>query len=52
MEITKGQVVQLKSGGPTMTVEWVEGEEAYCVWFDGKKTAGQKFKCSSLQSYP
>ena len=28
-----GDLVQLKSGGPTMTVNFV-GSEVVCVWFD------------------
>jgi uncharacterized protein YodC (DUF2158 family) len=39
-EIKAGSVVQLKSGGPTMTVAWVEkaGQQysddvAHCTWF-------------------
>jgi uncharacterized protein YodC (DUF2158 family) len=48
MTIDVGDVVRLKSGSPTMTVEWVEDGEAYCVWFDGKKQTGSKFQVSSL----
>lgn len=45
-----GGVVQLKSGGPLMTITWVEDDEAYCEWFDNKKTAGAKFPLTSLLS--
>lgn len=36
----RGDVVQLKSGGPKMTVSYVDGEhkadkEAICIFFDG-----------------
>jgi uncharacterized protein YodC (DUF2158 family) len=48
MDIAEGDVVQLKSGGPEMTVEWIENGEAYCVWFDSKKQTGSTFKVSSL----
>ncbi|RIA37615.1 uncharacterized protein YodC (DUF2158 family) [Hephaestia caeni] len=48
MDIVAGDVVQLKSGGPTMTVEWVEDSAAYCVWFDGKKQSGERFYTTSL----
>jgi uncharacterized protein YodC (DUF2158 family) len=36
-EIKAGDIVMLKSGGPSMTVVFIEGEEAYCQWFDAKK---------------
>jgi len=29
-----GDVVQLKSGGPTMTVNQITSGTAYCQWFD------------------
>jgi len=37
-----GEVVELKSGGPKMTVNWEEGGEVYCTWFDAKNTVQQK----------
>jgi uncharacterized protein YodC (DUF2158 family) len=36
-----GDVVQLKSGGPEMTINYiqdtVDGKQAVCIWFEGKK---------------
>ena len=29
-EFKKGDVVQLKSGGPIMTIDWVKGNECQC----------------------
>jgi len=41
MEFKIGDLVKLKSGGPTMTVEdigpnFAEETTVYCAWFDGK----------------
>lgn len=48
MGISVGDVVHLKSGGPDMTVESIEGGEADCVWFDGAKQIRSTFEVSSL----
>jgi uncharacterized protein YodC (DUF2158 family) len=32
-EIKVGDTVQLKSGGPSMTIEGIRDEAASCVWF-------------------
>ena len=37
MAFQPGDVVQLKSGGPRMTVENVTGDEVECVWFEKNK---------------
>lgn len=58
-QIKEGSVVQLKSGGPTMTVAWIEraGEQytqdvAYCTWFVQDKAPwkvdGKTFPLSNL----
>lgn len=48
MDINAGDIVILKSGGPDMTVEWIEAGAAYCVWFDGKKQNAEHFRVTSL----
>lgn len=55
MEIQTGDVVQLKSGGPKMTVEDIGDYSpigpqngAKCVWFDGKKRLEDVFAITSL----
>ena len=35
MDIKKGSVVTLKSGGPKMTLVEIEGEVLLCKWFYG-----------------
>lgn len=46
----EGNVVQLKSGGPKMTVTTVgteamtREEKVFCVWFDGKKEISGSFE--------
>lgn len=48
-QVQAGSVVVLKSGGPDMTVKWVEGSECYCEWFDGKKVVGSNFEVTSVR---
>jgi uncharacterized protein YodC (DUF2158 family) len=52
-EIKTGDTVQLKSGGPVMTADWVEDNHgvisAYCTWFAGTKKEGATFPVTSLK---
>jgi len=52
-EIKAGDVVQLKSGGPEMTVNFVEndggGEVAACSWFIKDKRQDGRFAVTSLK---
>lgn len=56
-KINPGSVVQLKSGGPLMTVAWVNDEDgvrlAYCEWFIQDKAPwkqeGSAFPTTSLK---
>jgi uncharacterized protein YodC (DUF2158 family) len=48
-QIQAGDIVVLKSGGPEMTVKWVQGSDCYCEWFDGKKPMGSNFEITSLR---
>ena len=48
-----GDVVQLKSGGPAMTVSKEQGNgELFCQWFDAtEKYQSQSFESDSLKAY-
>lgn len=48
-DIRAGSVVQLASGGPRMTVEWVDEGSAYCQWFEGSKKCDGTFRVTSLR---
>ena len=48
-EFKAGDVVQLKSSGPFMTVSEVEGSQVHCVWF-GNRDGEPLFKTFSAAS--
>jgi uncharacterized protein YodC (DUF2158 family) len=43
-----GDVVQLKSGGPRMTIKFIEDGEADCEWFAGTDAKGARFELAQL----
>jgi uncharacterized protein YodC (DUF2158 family) len=43
-----GDVVQLKSGGPQMTIDEISGDQAHCVWFVGDDQRGNWFGQDAL----
>ena len=48
--IQKGSTVTLKSGGPLMTVEYIDSYEAVsCSWFDGKSVKRADFQLAALK---
>lgn len=47
-EFKKGDIVQLKSGGPEMTVMHTGANGIYCVWFAGKKLEEKTFARETL----
>jgi len=47
--IKEGAVVQLKSGGPKMTVREIASSGGFiCVWFDGTKLQRDVFRPETL----
>lgn len=51
-ELKIGDVVQLKSGGPTMTVDTLDAQGAHCVWFVGIIREQGTFKPETLAQVP
>lgn len=59
MDFKDGDTVELKSGGPTMTIDWVgpqfEGgttQGGSCTWFDSKGNPQHKwFPLTSLKNH-
>ncbi|HEV3110067.1 MAG TPA: DUF2158 domain-containing protein [Candidatus Binataceae bacterium] len=43
-----GDVVKLKSGGPLMTIEEIDGDRAHCLWFKGDKRETGTFPLATL----
>ncbi len=48
-EIKPGDVVELKSGGPEMTVAFADGRQLYCRWFAGADVKGERFYAQELK---
>lgn len=50
-QIQVGDVVILKSGGPTMTVEATNSERVHTQWFDATTLKSGSFNAPSLKLY-
>lgn len=49
MNFKVGDTVQLKSGGPLMTIESDQGDgEYWCIWFASGEPKGASFKGAML----
>lgn len=46
--LSVGDVVRIKSGGKTMTIEEIEGSEVFCVWFVGDQPQRGSFNAATL----
>jgi uncharacterized protein YodC (DUF2158 family) len=49
MNFKVGDVVQLKSGSPPMTIEEIGGGRARCVWFEDTKRQAKWFDIAALE---
>jgi uncharacterized protein YodC (DUF2158 family) len=47
-----GEIVQLKSGGPKMTVEESHPDQTRCVWFKDDERKGSWFNNDLLTAVP
>jgi uncharacterized protein YodC (DUF2158 family) len=52
INISEGDVVRLKSGGPVMTVNSVNDGYARCSWFNGDKLERESFALETLERAP
>jgi uncharacterized protein YodC (DUF2158 family) len=44
-----GDTVQLKSGGPIMTIHYQDSTDWYCVWFKENQLIGNSFDPNALK---
>ncbi|EJB02896.1 uncharacterized small protein [Rhizobium leguminosarum bv. trifolii WSM597] len=51
MALKVGDLVQLKSGGPKMTVNQVSGDTIWTSWFAGAKHERANFYKDALKEY-
>jgi uncharacterized protein YodC (DUF2158 family) len=52
MSLKSGEIVHLKSGGPDMTVQSLDGDHVWCQWFGGRKLERGRFPIVSLNKGP
>jgi uncharacterized protein YodC (DUF2158 family) len=51
VELKKGDVVALKSGGPRMTIAAASGDSIKCIWFDNTDLKDGEFDAATLDLY-
>ncbi len=44
-----GDTVRLKSGGPLMTISWIDEDEVRCEWFVADELKSGLFQIASLE---
>lgn len=48
-ELKVGDLVKLKSSGPTMTIQSIGNNNAHCAWFVGDENKSAVFSLESLE---
>jgi uncharacterized protein YodC (DUF2158 family) len=48
-ELKQGDLVQLKSGGPEMTIDQINDASVTCIWFDGHHRNEAVFDAAALE---
>lgn len=48
LAIKPGDLVRVKSGGPSMTVDSLKETRAYCVWFDDADAQSRTYELAAL----
>ena len=43
IDFEPGEIVELKSGSPKMTVDSIEGTLVWCIWFVNNEPKGENF---------
>ncbi len=49
-KLSVGDTVTLKSGGPLMTIDKLDGDRATCIWFVKDQPKTNEFAMASLQA--
>jgi uncharacterized protein YodC (DUF2158 family) len=49
MNFVPGDVVTLRSGGPQMTIKFIDEGDVYCEWFLNGEVKGATFVASQLE---
>jgi uncharacterized protein YodC (DUF2158 family) len=51
MRFAIGDIVVLRSGGPRMTVKFIDDAGVHCIWFEASKSQTEIFHPSTLEPF-